>query len=112
MEVLYALQVNLQRKIDNIWLNFEKKGIDNMNGTGARVSLKRFEALCNAFSVNHKLILGTHHTDPIYIYFCSGLPVKVEESFLHNRLKYVRFVEDFYITEFFSERKTAAKEIN
>ena len=67
MEVIYAWQVNLQRKIDNIWLNFEKKGIDNMHGIGARVRLESLETLYKEFSVNHKLILGTHYIDATHI---------------------------------------------
>ena len=63
------------------------------------------------FSVNHKLILDTYYTVSTHIYFRSGLPVKVQESFLHNRLKFFSFEDHFYITKYFSERKTA-KEVN
>ena len=83
-----------------------------MHGIGARVRLESLETLYKEFSVNHKLILGTHYIDPTHIYFCSGIPVKVEESFLHNRLKFVRFIEDFYVKKFFSEHKNSAQEVH
>ena len=87
MEVLCPLQVNLQRKIENSWVNFEKRGIDNVYGIGARVRLEHLEVQYKEFSANHRSILSVRCVDLAH----RSLSVVVEESFIENNLKFFSF---------------------